>query len=45
VLAPGSFAYVQAADLPAGVEFTSAEVVYGVTDPDVTVLPEYGVSP
>jgi hypothetical protein len=25
--------------------FTSTEVVYGVTDPDVTVLPEYGVSP
>ena len=29
--------------LPAG--FTSAEVVYGVADPDVTALPEYGVSP
>jgi len=25
--------------------FTSTEVVYGVTDPDVTGLPEYGVSP
>ena len=25
--------------------FTSAEVVYGVADPDVTALPEYGVSP
>jgi len=25
--------------------FTSTEVVYGVTDPDVTRLPEYGVSP
>ena len=25
--------------------FTSTEVVYGVADPDVTVLPEYGVSP
>ena len=26
-------------------QFTSTEVVYGVADPDVTVLPEYGVSP
>jgi hypothetical protein len=26
-------------------EFTSTEVVYGVTGTDVTVLPEYGVSP
>jgi len=25
--------------------FTSTEVVYGVTGTDVTVLPEYGVSP
>jgi hypothetical protein len=25
--------------------FTSAEVVYGVTGTEVTVLPEYGVSP
>jgi hypothetical protein len=25
--------------------FTSTEVVYGVADPGVTVLPEYGVSP
>ena len=25
--------------------FTSTEVVYGVTGSDVTVLPEYGVSP
>jgi hypothetical protein len=25
--------------------FTSAEVVYGVTGIDVTVLPEYGVLP
>ena len=25
--------------------FTSTEVVYGVADPDVTALPEYGVSP
>ena len=26
-------------------EFTSTEVVYGVTGTDVTELPEYGVSP
>jgi hypothetical protein len=26
-------------------EFTSTEVVYGVTGTDVTVLPESGVSP
>ena len=26
-------------------KFTSTEVVYGVTGTDVTVLPEYGVSP
>lgn len=25
--------------------FTSTEVVYGVTGTDVSVLPEYGVSP
>jgi hypothetical protein len=25
--------------------FTSTEVVYGVTDPDVTGLPHYGVLP
>jgi hypothetical protein len=25
--------------------FTSTEVVYGVTGTDVTVLPEFGVSP
>ena len=31
---------------PLGVAtFTSTEVVYGVADPDVTALPEYGVSP
>jgi hypothetical protein len=28
-----------------GERFTSTEVVYGVTGTDVTVLPEYGVSP
>jgi hypothetical protein len=28
-----------------GEGFTSTEVVYGVADPDVTALPEYGVSP
>jgi hypothetical protein len=28
-----------------GERFTSTEVVYGVADPDVTALPEYGVSP
>ena len=27
------------------ISFTSTEVVYGVTGTDVTVLPEYGVSP
>jgi hypothetical protein len=27
------------------VPFTSTGVVYGVADPDVTALPEYGVSP
>ena len=27
------------------VEFTSTEVVYGVTGTEVTELPEYGVSP
>ena len=26
-------------------EFTSTEVVYGVTGTEVTELPEYGVSP
>ena len=26
-------------------QFPSTEVVYGVTDPDVTGSPEYGVSP
>ncbi len=26
-------------------ELASTEVVYGVTDPDVTGLPEYGVLP
>ena len=31
---------VQVAD-----KFTSTEVVYGVTGTDVTVFPEYGVSP
>jgi hypothetical protein len=30
---------------PLATEFTSTEVVYGVTDPDVTGLPECGVSP
>jgi hypothetical protein len=30
---------------PASHEFTSTEVVYGVTGTDVTVLPESGVSP
>jgi hypothetical protein len=27
------------------IQFTSTEVVYGVTGTDVTVLPGYGVSP
>jgi hypothetical protein len=27
------------------IAFTSTEVVYGVTGTDVTVLPDYGVSP
>jgi hypothetical protein len=30
---------------PQQIQFTFTEVVYGVTGTDVTVLPEYGVSP
>ena len=41
---PGGPAALRSARM-AMLRFTSTEVVYGVTGTDVTVLPEYGVSP